>query len=411
MEPDDQAAPGPPTGWPAVGYERLIWESSNRDFGTMARSEMALRRGSYSAAIPADIAALDYAPARSVSAVAEDASNEIARFDAEMGNEIAPFAAILLRSESVASSQIENLSASARSVAMAELGDTTKLNATLIAANTQAMRSAIRLSDHLDGESILQMHLALLGAHDPRSAGRWREEAVWIGRSSRNPIGAEYVAPHHSRVVHAIDDLVAYIHREDIPVVEQAAIAHAQFETIHPFTDGNGRTGRALIHSMLKAKGLTRNVTVPVSSGLLGQPDVYHRALTAFRAGSPDGIIELTADAAFRAIANGRQLVIDIRQIREDWRESVKARADSATWKIVDLLLRQPVLNTAVLNSELGITANHASRYMDQLRAGGAVTSFDVHRRGLHWKSDAVLVALDAFADRSARRRLPTALS
>lgn len=343
-----------------------------------------------------------------MSAAAEDASSEIARFDAEMGNEIAPFAAILLRSESVASSQIENLSASARSVAMAELGDTTKQNATLIAANTDAMRSAIQLSDRLDGESILQMHLALLGAHDPRSAGRWRSEPVWIGRSSRNPFGAEYVAPHESRVVHAVDDLVAYIGWDDIPVLEQAAIAHAQFETIHPFTDGNGRTGRALLHSMLKAKGLTRNVTVPVSSGLLGQPDVYQRALTSFRAGNPDDIIALTADAAFRAIANGRELVEEIWQIRAGWLGSVTARADSATWKIADLLLRQPVINTAVLKSELGITANHALRYMIQLLAGGAVTTLKVHQRGQHWKSDAVL---DAFAARSSRRRFPTALS
>ena len=214
-------------GWPAVANERLTWESPNRDFGSTARSDMAYHRGTYSAAVPADIADLHYAPARSVSAAADDASTEIARFDAEMGNEIAPFAAILLRSESVASSQIENLSASARSVAMAELGDTSKQNATLIAANTDAMRSAIRLSDRLDSESILQMHLALLGAHDAGSAGRWRSEPVWIGRSSRSPIGAEYVAPHESRVVHAIDDLVAHIGRDDIPVLQQAAIAHA----------------------------------------------------------------------------------------------------------------------------------------------------------------------------------------
>src|SRR6195952_4017270 len=187
MGPDEQvdatrSAPG--AGWPAVTYERLTWESPNRDFGTAARSELAYHRGTYSAAIPADLALVDYAPARSVSAAAEDASSEIARFDAEMGNEIAPFAAILLRSESVASSQIENLSASARSVAMAELGDTSKQNATLIAANTAAVRSAVPLSDRLDGESILQMHLALLGGHDPRSAGGWRSEPVWIGRSA-----------------------------------------------------------------------------------------------------------------------------------------------------------------------------------------------------------------------------------
>ena len=188
-------------------------------------------------------------------------------------------------------------------------------------------------------------------------------------------------------------------------------MAHAQFETIHPFPDGNGRTGRALMHAMLKGKGLTRNVTVPVSSGLLAQPDIYHRALTAFRAGSPEDMIELTANAAFRAIANGRQLVSEIRQIRADWQNSVRSRSDSATWRIADLLLRQPVVNTAVLESELAITSNHASRYMDQLRAGEAVTSFSVHRRGLHWKADAVLTALDAFAARSSRRKFPTALS
>jgi len=97
MGPDDQAnavRPTPGSIWPSVGHEWLTWESPNGDFGTMARSELAVRRGSYFAAIPADIAVLDYAPARSVSAAAEDASNEIARFDAEMGNEIVPFAAI-----------------------------------------------------------------------------------------------------------------------------------------------------------------------------------------------------------------------------------------------------------------------------------------------------------------------------
>ena len=54
-----------------------------------------------------------------------------------------------------------------------------------------------------------------------------------------------------------------------MPVLAHAALAHAQFETIHPFEDGNGRTGRALVHAMLRSKGLTRTVTVPISAGLL----------------------------------------------------------------------------------------------------------------------------------------------
>ena len=198
MGPDDtttDATALPQGSWPAVDHEQLTWESPHRELGMTARSERAFSRERYSAAIPAKIALIHYSPTPSVTAAAEDASNEIARFDAEMGREIAPFAAILLRSESVASSQIENLSASARSVAMAELGDTTKQNATLIAANTHALRSAIELSDRLDSVSILKMHLALLGAHDPGSAGRGRTEPAWIGRSARSPVGAEYVAP------------------------------------------------------------------------------------------------------------------------------------------------------------------------------------------------------------------------
>ena len=79
-----------------------------------------------------------------VLADAEEASNEIARFDAELGDEIAPFSSVLLRSESAASSNIENLTASARAIAEAEaLGDTTRRNATMIVSNTEAMKAAV----------------------------------------------------------------------------------------------------------------------------------------------------------------------------------------------------------------------------------------------------------------------------
>jgi Fic family protein len=93
--------------------------------------------------------------------------------------------------------------------------------------------------------------------------------------------------PHHDHVPVLIDDLVAFARRTDIPLLTQAAVAHAQFETIHPFPDGNGRTGRALIHSMLRGHGLTHNVTVPVSAGLLTDTSAYFDALTAYREGEP----------------------------------------------------------------------------------------------------------------------------
>ena len=131
------------------------------------------------------------------------------------------------------------------------------------------MTAALELAQRLDADAILAMHAALVGDLHPEIAGRWREEQVWIGGTSFGPHQADFIPPHHEHVPALIDDLVAFVKRDDLPLLAQAAVAHAQFETIHPFPDGNGRTGRALIHSMLRGHGLTQNVTVPVSAGLL----------------------------------------------------------------------------------------------------------------------------------------------
>ncbi|WP_239099992.1 Fic family protein [Phycicoccus sp. CSK15P-2] len=90
----------------------------------------------------------------------------------------------------------------------------------------------------------------------------------------------DVVPPVAGRVPAAIDDLVDFVSRDDLPALAQAAITHAQFETIHPFVDGNGRTGRALLHAMLRAKGVSQHVSVPISAGLLTDTDGYYDALT-----------------------------------------------------------------------------------------------------------------------------------
>ena len=257
--------------WPSVEYEEREWVRSI----DVPRRWRSTYTGPYRSAIVPEIAELNPTLSTSTSALADEATAEIARFDTEMGSEIAPFGAILLRSESAASSRIEHLTASARSIALAELGETSKRNATAIVANTTAMTAAIALANRLDTEAILTMHAALLEQTNPRIAGNWRDEQVWIGSSSYGPHTAAFVPPHQSRVPTAIDDLVRFIRRDDIPVLSQAALAHAQFETIHPFADGNGRTGRAIVHCLLRGKGLTRLVTVPVSAGLLTDTDRY----------------------------------------------------------------------------------------------------------------------------------------
>ena len=150
-----------------------------------------------------------------------------------------------------------------------------------------------------------------------------------------------------------IDDLVEFIGRDDVPVFAHASLAHAQLETIHPFEDGNGRTGRALVHAMLRSKGLTRTVTVPISAGLLVDIDAYFAALTAYRAGTPELIVERFAEAAFAAVANGRALVSDLRGVRAEWQARIRARRGAAAWQVADLLLRQPVVMPAWWPSSL----------------------------------------------------------
>jgi Fic family protein len=322
-----------------------------------------------------------------------------------MGGEIAPFGAVLLRSESAASSQIENLTASARAIAEAEIVDTGRFNAAQIVANTRAMEAAIGLADRLDADAILAMHRALMEATEPAIAGRWRGEQVWIGGGSLGPHEASFVPPHHSRVVSAIDDLVAFIHRDDLPVLVQAAIAHAQFETIHPFPDGNGRTGRALLHAFLRGKALTRSVGAGFRRSARRHRRVLRRA-AAYRVGDPAVIVGQLAAASFAAITNGRRLVTELREIRGGWDTRIAARRSSSAWRVADLLLRRPVVNAQVLTGELGIAASNVYRSIEPLVRAEVLTEFTDRKRNRAWRSVEVLAALDAFAARAGRRVL-----
>ncbi len=337
-------------------------------------------------------------------AAADEASTEIARFDAEVGAEVAPFSAVLLRSESASSSMIENLTSGAKSIALAELGSRDKRNATEIVGNVAAMRAALDLADRLDGAAIIAMHAALLGDVQPGMTGQWRTEQVWIGGTSIGPHTASFVPPHHEHVAALIDDLVRFTQRVDLPLLVQVAIAHAQFETIHPFPDGNGRTGRALIHAMLRGHGLTRNVTVPVSAGLLTDTSGYFQALTAYRDGNPTAIVAKLADASLAAIINGRQLVNELRSTRASWSTKIKARRGAAAWRLADLLVHQPVVDASAVAAELDLAPQNVQRAIRPLVEGGILTEFTGFKRNRMWQATEILTALDDFAARAGRR-------
>lgn len=167
--------------WPAIAHEPLSWAPSPR----ATYGPAASRSRKYQAALPALIAELDAPVSAEVSAEAEAAGVSLTRFDAELGDRVASFAPVLLRSEAASSSQIENLTASARAILTAELGGKVGSNAMQIAANTRAMQAAIDLADELSPTTILGLHAVLMTSQPRQTPGAWRLEPVWIGQTTK----------------------------------------------------------------------------------------------------------------------------------------------------------------------------------------------------------------------------------
>ncbi len=387
--------------WPAVGWEERIWFPATA-WG--ARAESTARRARYEASVPPRISQLSPSPDPAVLAAADEAARELSRFDAELGTRVNSFAPVLLRSEAASSSQIENLTASARAIFSAELGAKTGRNAEQIAANTRSLQAAIGSSEKISSEAILDMHAVLMADQPRHSPGEFRQEAVWIGTRSDSPVGAEFIGPWFENVPELVEDLVAFALRSDVPPLVSVAVAHAQFETIHPFTDGNGRTGRAFAQALLRYRGITRSIAVPVSAGLLADVDGYHRALTAYRGGDVNPIVQAFSDASLRAVGNSRQLVDEIDRTRAGWNERLTARRHSNAWQVLDILTRRPVLDAETLSAELGVQKPNVYPPMRALVEAGIVKSKAEHQLGPFWRSDEILAAIDRFAKRAGRR-------
>ena len=162
----------------------------------------------------------------------------------------------------------------------------------------------------MDIKSICAIHDVLM--RDTHETLGLRNEQVWIGGSPYSPHGATFVPPHAGRVQECLEDLVIFGTREDIPSIAKAAVFHAQFETIHPFTDGNGRTGRTLLHRMLARDEVLIHTMLPVSAGLLHDIKRYMDALDAYHRGAVEPMIECLIDALELSVVIGSRIASDI---------------------------------------------------------------------------------------------------
>lgn len=344
----------------------------------------------------------------------------------------------LLRSEAIASSYIEGIAPNPRNVALAELAldeDVRGLSDTAqqVARNMTIVRDA---SDALSEKDVITvadldaLQASLITA--PVELQGIRTTQNWIGGSLYHPLEAAHVPPPPEEVPALLEDLIQYMAGATHSPIIQAALAHAQFETIHPFPDGNGRVGRALIHTVLTRRGLTTEAILPVSLVLATLHKEYIDGLEAFRAeGAPESpqvfaAIEAWVSTFANAVRIAAEQAADLEQrlssLRTDWSRIISearqregkiraTRRNSALSAILDSLPGTPVLTTTTVTRVHGVTMTAAQNALTQLTEYGILETISIGRAQRAYVSLDVLDLLTRSERAMASRDFDTASS
>jgi Fic family protein len=372
----------------------------------------------YEAYVPDPLVGRAFTIDGEVAADIADAEAAIARLNVEAASlvDTEALARILLRAESVASSRIEGLEIGARRLLRAEAArefgdDASDVTATEVLGNIDAMVygiESIGAGDEITTDLLLEIHRRLLaGTREEKYGGRYREEQNWIGGSAYNPCSAAYVPPPWERVANLMTDLCAFANDDGLPAVAQAAIAHAQFETIHPFVDGNGRTGRALVHLILRRRGLALRVPPPVSLVLATWSQDYVGGLTATRYRGPatskqarEGInlwIGRFATACKRSVDDAASFEQQAVSIEAEWRERLgRVRARSSADLLLRVLVGAPVVTVNSAAALIGRSFVHTNEAIQRLADAGILRQVTVGRRNRAFEAPEIIDAFTA---------------
>jgi Fic family protein len=360
----------------------------------------------YEAFVPDELASLNIRLPASLTGLVSEAEHAIRQLNDEGAAALGPLARLLLRTESIASSKVEGMQLGvrelARAEARAESGITPAPTAMEVLANIDAMVLAVEQAAEAGAfarEEIFAIHGRLLEkAPHKHVAGRLRSEQNWIGGNDYNPCGADFVPPPPEEMDRLLADLCRAMNDQSLPPLVQAALVHAQFETIHPFDDGNGRTGRALVHVVFRRRGIAPRFIPPISVVFADAKDRYIAALSRFRF-DEDGVagwIEHFAAATVRAARLGRAYVSAVDTLRETWREQVRAtasapRADAAAWAIIDLLPAHPMISAPVATAVTGRAKSRVYEAIEQLVSAGVLLPLSEGKRNRWWEAAGLL--------------------
>ena len=327
----------------------------------------------------------------------------------------------LLRTEAIASSRIEGLVVSHHRLALA--GSTSAADDPLaqsVLGNLDALRRALDLAhEPITVSELREIHRALLeNTRDAAIAGQVRETQNWIGGRHANPRGATFVPPPEDQLPRLLEDLCRFCGRDDLPPLIQAAIAHVQFETIHPFADGNGRVGRALIQVILRRRGLTDRrdgsppIFPPVSLVLAARGDTYIEGLTRFRSGDHRWWLAFFLEVVHQANVITEDLARAISELQRNWRTRAgEPRSDSATATLIACLPATPVIDIGTATELTGASREATRRAISRLEDAGVLREVTGRGRLRRWESVGLFELVDtieASAVTRQARTLPT---
>jgi Fic family protein len=381
-------------------------ETRTWSFNPAAGAPASYRKAcKYHAFIPDQLASVQLSLDAETAGAVSEAENAVSSLNhlAEPG--LKPLARLLLRTESIASSKVEGMQLGVRALAKAEtIRDTGAgkigTDAAEILANIDAMDLAIEKAAAIETFSVAEIeaiHRLLMDkAWNAHVAGRVRTTQNWIGGNDYNPCGADFVPPPPEQLEPLLDDLCKTINDVVLPPLVQAALVHAQFETIHPFEDGNGRTGRALIHVVLKKRGLATSYVPPVSVILARSKARYINGLTTFR--QKDGEtawIRQFAEATTSAANLAQTYLSAIQSLTDGWREKLKSganpRADSVAWKIISVLPAHPMITGPVAEAATGGVRSSVNIAIEQLTSAGVLIPVSNAKKNRSWEAAGLL--------------------
>lgn len=359
--------------------------------------------------------------------LAPEAAAAVARAEADVARlnrdvryvaDTEPLARLILRSEAIASSRIEGLEVPAGRLleheALDWLGVSRRLDSTeaSVLANIHAMREGV--DEIVEGgeltlEAICRLNKGLL-------ANTWLEDRGgvvrstqnWVGGNDYSPVGSAFVPPPPELVGPCLEDLIRFCNESPFPACAVAALAHAQFETIHPFADGNGRTGRALIHALLRLRGVAPAVMPPVSLVLATDRARYIERLTRYRVDSQapgastfeqvaNEFMEYFAAAMSLSCARAERFEKVLAAVERDWRETVRPRAGSAADLLLHELVGNPVVSVESAASLIGRSGQAARLAINRLVEAGVLRQNAKNRKSNIYVARDVVDAFTAY--------------